>query len=119
MNLFLVKLNQNLDKYLTFANTDHTPALACQGDLNKAIFFTSEESAEKAIEAYLSHPSCKMTIANRKFISIESIEATDTFNKFPFTTKVSYNNDTLVCVYINYNGFTDFGFVSLNTYSSL
>ena len=121
--LYVVKLNQNMKKYLTFANTTQRPALASQGNFELSVFFNSEEDAEKAIEAYLSHPFCKMTINNRKFILIEPIEAEYDNEIFPFTQVMQIvNNDkvyTLVSVYIEYNGFNGFGFICPNSYKNL
>ena len=126
--LYAAKLNKNLSKYLAFTNTKNTPATASQDILDYAIFFETEDRAASAVEAYLNSPVCKMSIENRKFISVVGYEFSYDFNKFPMTTNYHMvdttvlkdsNNYTFIPVYIEYGDFSGTGFISFNAYKKL
>jgi len=126
--VYAIKLNQNLKKYLTFANTKTNPAIASQEKFDLCVLFDSTEEAEKAIEAYLSHPQCKMSIENRKFITIDPIEISFETDRFPFTNRynivdtnllVDKDNSVFSRVFIDYNGFRSYGYICSRAYSNL
>lgn len=84
---YAAKLNKSMNKYLAVTNINNVPTTASQDALDYAIFFETEDQAASAIEAYLNHPSCKMSKENRKFISVEPFEFEFVLTRFPFTNQ--------------------------------
>lgn len=126
--LYAIKLNQNLNKYLACTNTTVKPSAFKQDIFDYAILFDFKEDTSDAIEAYMSSPTCKMTKANEKFITIEEVEVEYQFSKFPIIrnyyikdTSLLNNKDYNVFnrVYIEFNGFKGYAYICTRAYSQL
>ena len=130
--LYTPKLNQSVGTYLAFANVSNDGiATANQKPLDYAAFFVSSADAEKAVDAYLYHPSCKMAKSNRKFITIEPYEfeiGAHYDGRFPFTSAVHLtdssklkndHNTMFRPILLEYGTYVGIAFVCADAYKSL